>query len=231
MKRITKTILVSAFLAGISPIALAAHFYVGGTAGVGLLNGTYKTSNTLGQINASTSGGNSLLVGALAGVDNTFENYFYTAFEINALYDAYAKKISNNTDVIGGSTQAVTVKNNFLYGASAKFGRDYTNFIPYVLAGVEAGQWTMNLTNAAGRKYHGIAGGSSTDYTNTLWGPKIGIGIRFRLTQNLSADFQYAATWFGSVSTTLVDPITGPWNHKTTIQQESALLALTYSFV
>lgn len=219
------------FLSFFSANCFAAQVYLGVTGGLGIVDGRYRAHAAVtDDTHKATVGGTSALLGGVIGVEHTFTNNLYSAIELNGLYDSYDQLVRLSTNAVGVSNHRVNIKNNFLYGAGVKVGASLNGTIPYIIAGIEGGQWTMNLRNNSAVNVRGIDGFSSTNYNKTLFGPKLGVGVRLPLYKNISADMQYAYTWYGNISKNLVDSTAITWNHKVQIQQHSVLFALNYAF-
>lgn len=238
-----QTMLSSAlFMLLAQTVSAQFDLYVGGVVGVGIPelrhNSNERLSNERHHI---VGGGTNFLGGALLGVENTWCGYcgsdFWTALEVNTLYSSYNKTLKRDSDLRGENDFEVKVKNNFQYGADLKFGIPVDccgTTIPYLLVGITAGEWKTSITNNTTSTVLGILAGTSTHFSKTHWGPNAGLGVRFKLTDCITADLQYAYTWFTqkSNSTTVVPgTVTGTtseWRHKTRLNQNRVLLALNF---
>ncbi len=213
----------------------AYNFFIGGTAGIGMLQGQYSSEN---PSNADTHyariGNNTFLGGGLFGIQTVRANDLYLALVGNALYNSQNATERSSTVIVAGAAVAnhiATVKNDFQYGANVRLGKKLGIATPYVLGGVEAGSWEMVLGNNNTVSNRGIAPGSHNGYSKTLVGPQAGVGVSLALNDNWSAGMEYAHTWFGNVNVTLVDSVTNfSWNHQTKVQQDQVLFSLNYAF-
>lgn len=238
-----KTMLSGALFMLLAQTASAEFdFYVGGVVGVGVPELRHNShNNATNERHHVVGGGTNFLGGALLGVENTWCGYcgsdFWTALEINALYNSYNKTIRRSSDALGVNDYQVKVKNNFQYGADLKFGIPVDccgTAIPYLLVGISAGEWKTTLSNNTTAAVFGIPAGASTHFGKTQWGPNAGLGVRFKLTDCITADLQYAYTWFthkGSSKTSIptTDPATiQEWRHTARVNQNRVLLALNF---
>jgi opacity protein-like surface antigen len=100
---------------------------------------------------------------------------------------------------------------------------------PYLLGGFESGHWSLILNNNSGSDNRGIAANSIVSLGKTLMGGKVGGGVTFPITCQLSANVEYSYTWFGSIDRDLTAG-GQTWNHSTNVRQGSFLVGLNYSF-
>lgn len=239
MKRIIPTLLVAGLLLTNNADAWVEG-YIGGTVGVGIPDILYNPI----PINAPSErwftklgSGVGFIGGAVAGVEAVWNTCcfgpIYFAFEGNARYNTYDKKIADFYEP-SGSLLRVHVKNEFLYGGDFKIGTpiDFCKTDVYGLAGVQAGKWTTKLVNSTDINQFGVPAFSRVSYGEVRVAPKVGFGVRVRLPCCLTADLQYSYSWFIKrdkiVIYNLEDPLEIEWHHKTRVNQNQILLTISF---
>jgi len=249
----------------------SSHFYLGLQLGMGLLDGQYKAraSATLSDDDVTTTdvvyqrwhnafGGSSVLVGAVFGVDTVFSNDVYGALEINTTYDSYGRTILSynapaetiGEDTFGPFGFRTRLKNSFLYGLTAKLGKDMGGYTPYIVGGVEAGRWRATVHAEGGTAVEDIFPVLFTNpnedssnptqrvrFSKTRAAPTAGVGVRFKIVDNWQGDLQYRYSWFGNIHhrqefTATGDDVSVTAQVKTRItpNQGKALFSLNYYF-
>lgn len=214
--------------------ASAQDIYFGGTVGVGALETSYRSTNTFtDESHTVFGGGTSFVGGGILGVEYTFCDNIYTAIEGRALYNSSDRSF-RHTRFANGQHYGSKIRNNFIYGGDFKLGVTLDCCVtPYVLVGVEAGQWRTRITNNTDDVVFGLASNSSVSFSKTRCAPKVGCGVRFPLCDVFAADFQYSFTWYGSSRHHLEDATIDPvniWTHKREIDQHKFMVSLNYSF-
>lgn len=209
-------------------------FFIGAAAGVAALSGHYTATSPLPNgsfdIHGAKPSGNSFLGGGLLGVQKYFYNNIYAALVGNVLYNSYSEQIRLSTSATTGvTTMDVNLKNDFQYGLNVRLGKRFGTATPYLLAGVEAGQWDMTLTNNSSTAGRGLAALSSTTFSQTKSGFQGGFGTLVNLTENLNFGMEYAHTWFGDISN-MGNVISQNYTHKAKIEQDQVLFSLNYIF-
>ncbi|CAM2953028.1 outer membrane protein [Legionella worsleiensis] len=209
-------------------------FFIGGAAGIGMLQGDYTGYNPVNtDTHYASLGDNSFIGGGLLGIQTVLANNVYLALVGNVLYNSQDSVQRSST---GPSTNPVrnhdvTVSNDFQYGGNIRLGMKMGNATPYILGGVEAGKWELGLGNISSTWNRGIAPLSGINYSKTLTGGQAGAGILVALNNNWNMGMEYAHTWFGDVNVDLIDGVTAfRWNHKADIQQDQVLFSLNYIF-
>jgi opacity protein-like surface antigen len=233
MKKQLKALLMSMVCVFATQTASAQDLYFGGTVGVGALETTFRSTNTLiDESHTVFGGGTSFVGGGILGVEYTFCNNIYTAIEGRALYNSSDRSFAH-TRFVDGSYGA-KIKNNFIYGGDLKVGLTLDCCVtPYLLVGVEAGKWKTSLSNDTNGTLFGLAPNTSVSFSKTRCAPKVGCGVRFPLGDVFAADLQYSFTWYGSSRHSLTDIITPDetvWTHKREIDQHKFMVSLNYSF-
>jgi len=243
-----------------------AHFYLGLQLGMGLVDGQYRARATVEDPDEggdlvyqrwhTAFGGSSVLVGAVLGVDTIFSNDVYGALELNATYDSYGRSIlafrgPATDDPDSSSDFRIRVKNNFLYGLTAKLGKDMGGYIPYITAGVEAGRWQTSVWDGGDPVLAlflpvldnpvDIDAPTHVHFSKTRWAPTAGLGVRFKIVDNWQGDLQYRYSWFGNLKHHQAaqytfgegdDAITfdAEVKHRITPNQGKAIISLNYYF-
>lgn len=198
------------------------NFFIGGTAGLASIDSTHRLNmpGSGGHDTISLSSGtHTFLGGGLLGIQQYFENDLYAALALNALYNSY-----NNSIFQVSRVGDATLKNNFQYGAAVRLGKKLENnpitITPYLLAGVEAGQFTLNTNITAGETL-------ATKDSHTLTGFQGGIGALFSVNPNMTLGIEYAYNWFGSLNANLYN---NEATSNTKVQQGQILVSLNYLF-
>lgn len=233
------------------------QFYIGIVGGMSALNGEYRAKMTLPEVSPETGiphhiasvGESNTMVGGVAGASFSFcDDDFFIALQANGLYNSLHKTVRSGTDEIGRLNHAVHIKNNFEYGIDVRFGANFCNAMPYLLAGIEAGEFQVKWLNNTLTPFLGIPAATQevrngitvttpglVKHKKVLWGPKAGIGITFPVTRDLAFNLEYSYIWFGSINKELVilneakNPVQ-TWNHKFRIHQNTILIGLNYLF-
>jgi opacity protein-like surface antigen len=205
--------------------------YVGITGGIDYLSGDYTALSTdgSGDRHLATAGKTQGLIGGVIGIQKTFCNNIYTAIQGNALYNTANQKIRTSTNTSGVENMGATQRNHFLWGVDFRLGYTVCNVTPYLLGGFESSYWSLGLNNNSGSDNRGIPANSVINIGKTLWGGKVGGGVAFPITCQLSANIEYSYTWFGNISRDLTAS-NQTWNHSTNVRQGSFLVGLNYSF-
>lgn len=233
MRKQLKALLLTMAFACAAHTASAQDLYIGGTAGVGALDTTFKTSNSItGERFKTHGGGTSFIGGGIIGLEHTFCNSLYTAVEARALYDSFSETIRSSHDASGAVNHSVHLKNDFIWGGDVKLGVTLDCCVtPYLLGGVEVGKWKAHVRNNSETPSFGLAPFSSASRSKDRCAAKVGCGVRFPLCDIFAADFQYSYSWFGSFKSHLTDPVTGDtWHSKTHINQHKFMISLNYAF-
>lgn len=208
------------------------HAYIGITGGVSILEGDYRAHDDtiFGENHRVHAGSTDGLVGGVIGIQTIFSDIFF-AIQANALYNSTDRLVRSGTTPLGVVGHSVNLKNNFQYGIDARIGITFCGgATPYILGGVEGAKWTMELRNDTLTPFRGILPGT-TNISETLWGPKVGAGVTFPISCNISGNIEYSYTWFGRISRDLLDPLTAVnWNHRHEIHQNAFTFGLNYLF-
>lgn len=246
MKSMTKFLLSATVALGFTTAHADMDVYVGGTVGLGVpliqdnrIPAGPAINNGIFEQHLR-HGSTSFLGGGLVGIENTWRDLgcwdLWTAVEVNLLYNSFDKKISRQRVQSQPNSVFfnVKVKNDFLYGADLKIGipLDCYNVTPYALIGVQAGKWKTTISNGpASVSQFGIDPNSSVTYGKTRAAPSVGLGVRFRVTDCLTADLSYAYSWFRPKNK-YVTPSRGGtfWTHRTRVDNNRVLLSLNFPF-
>lgn len=209
-------------------------FFIGGAAGIGMLQGEYRGYDPLSaDTHYARLGNDNFLGGGLLGIQTVFPNQVYLALVANALYNSQddIQRLSKAPASAPIPNHVVNIENDFQYGLNVRLGRRLDNVTPYILGGVEAGKWEMSLGNQSALWNRGIAPFSNREYSKTKAGGQVGAGALINLTSEWTIGMEYAHTWFNDVSVNLTDATTlHTWNHKAKIQQDQVLFSVNYVF-
>lgn len=211
-------------------------FYIGAKAGIGAMGGDYSSFHApTNNLHSAKVGGTSGQFGLLMGAGTFITSNIYTALELDGFYDTYDDNVRMSSTATGIRNNVASVKNGFRFGFSGRVGVQISNdipAIPYVTVGGEVGRWTMRLANNSNvTSGGGIPANSSRNYNTTQVRPKIGAGIQIPICGNLSGRLEYNYLFGPTITTHLIDPITGfNWRHRTKINQHSVNIAFIYNF-
>jgi outer membrane immunogenic protein len=171
-------------------------FYIGGSAGGGVMLGQGYTSDIFNTV-ASGSPSDRHGVGALAGGQLGY-NYQIGMLVLGIEGEGFWSGMKETPDtfalaVFGGNTlvSSSTIKNKWDYDVAARFGLAIDHALIYGKAGWVAGgfSWSTNyITNPTFQNY-----GSST-----LNGLLIGVGLEYAVTNNWTVKFEYDYLGFGA---------------------------------
>lgn len=233
MKQKLKVLMMGILFTLFTQSAFAIDVYVGGALGVGSFDGrTSITNSLLPENHYANHGGTSFIGGGLLGAETIMCNGIYAAGELNALYNSHnfrARRFATGAGII-----STKINNDFLYGADFKLGYDWNCVLPYVVVGVSAAKFRTHLSNPGTGTVFGIPAGSSSSFSKTRYGTKVGFGVRFGVWECLDMDLQYSYTWFGSQSRSFIVPVTGgpttSWRFITRHDQHRFLVSLNMPF-
>lgn len=207
--------------------------YIGLAGGVAPLSGYFQGQTAAtGETHYVTTGGTAGLIGGVYGVQTNWDSFFF-AIQANTLYNTTQRTVGKATTTTAPAVvnYDVEYRNHFQWGIDARLGWTLCGINPYVLGGFESGSWRLALSNNSTLSNLGIPAGSTVNTSKTLWGGKVGAGVTFPILGCLWANMEYSYTWFGRVSTTLTDAITGfSWNHRAEVRQNSILFGVNYLF-
>lgn len=221
------------------------HFFIGGAAGMGVLNATQRSSASFTTADGTSDfainnrvGTASFLGGLLLGYNAYFGKNLYVGVVGNALFNSMNHNITTAgvtfkpADRRGVSSEpttasligAYTLKNSFQGGIDLRLGMEIDHVTPYVSGGFEAGSWKYNTPFASAKK--------------TLVGPQAGLGALFDIAPNWSAGLEYDYTWFGTIHANNAGPIVsaplgikaGSAASSVKVAQSQVLASLNYLF-
>lgn len=203
--------------------------FLGATAGMGMYDGTYHAANLFDDSHSSRNAGNSFLGGGIAGIESKLDE-FYLAIVGNAIFNTLSQDGRVSTNFSGTRNHIFSYKNNFQYGGNFRLGANLWGASPYLMGGLEAGTWEMQLGNNGSTFNRGITPFSNYGYKQTLVGPQAGMGFILAV-ENFNVGMEFAHTWFGTIRQSLLDPTTGiSWNHKNKIEQNQFMISAAYKF-
>lgn len=219
--------------------ANALDLYVGGTAGVGVFDGSVSVTNSLSPAIGAGShlrtADTSFVGGGVLGAQETLCGGLYAAAEFNALYNSYDRRVRTTEAFFGAAdlgSVSVRVRNDFIYGADFKLGYDCNNIVPYAVIGVSAAKWKTTLENNTAVPIFGALPGDQS-FSKTRYGTKLGVGLRFAAWHCWDVDLQYAYTWYGSQARSLPDAIVtvSSWRYRVLHDQHRFLISLNMNFL
>lgn len=207
--------------------------FVGASLGLGGYNGYYAAVRT--DVVASTPdthsayvGVNSALFGGVVGVEALYKDMYYGAVVANATYNTLSHDLRLSTNTSGVYDTIASVENKFQWGANVRLGRLVGSAKPYVLVGMQSGNWTMGLVNNSSDNKRGIAANTNTDYSKTLYAPQLGLGVIVPMSEKMSAGLEYSYTKFGTVDQSLTAS-SQTWKHSLRNSQNTFAMTVNYN--
>lgn len=209
-----KTIIATLLIASTS-MALAADnwtgFYAGGNIGYGWADNK-QTNNKDGYHKIKPKG---VIGGIQAGYNYQFDNNFVIGAEAQFSI-ANIKKSENDSKVsspYSPYSNTAKIKNAFSLNATAGYAVD--SFLPYVTAGLTYGKREFGL--ACGAQYAALPGSPTCDGKNnnpefnktaskSSLGYNLGVGVKYRVSRDISIGAEYRYTKFSNKSVNLYDP-------------------------
>ena len=218
-----------------APSALAfcdcVQGYVGLAGGVSTFLGDTKVRNEGSQENyISTLGAASGLFGGVIGCQ-TLIGDTYLAVQGNVFYNSASTTAHRNITPTGFTNYLARVKSDVQYGMDARMGLWFCGVAPYFLAGAEGSRFQLRLTNESDTSFRGIPPGTTLNFSTRSWGPKVGGGVIFPISQCIAFNMEYSYTWFGKIERRLFDAETASfWRHRASLNQSSVLFGINYLF-
>lgn len=236
MKQKFKVLFIGILFSLFTQSAFAFDLYVGGAAGIGSYNGSYKLTDvpTGTSLDRARTGATTFVGGALLGAEHCFCDDYYVAVELNALYNSLKKNLIHDENVAGVAFHTVRIRNEFLYGADVKLGWCLCGVKPYIVGGIAAARYKLELRNASPLTEFGVLPTTIQKYNKTLVGPKFGVGVRWGFWDCLDLDFQYSFTWFDTrrISATLVSAAEeSTFTHRVEQNQHRFLFSVNMPFM
>ena len=211
--------------------------FVGASLGLGGYNGYYEAVNvttptTTPDIHSSYNGVNSALLGGVVGVEALYKDMYYGAVVANATYNTLSHDLRISTNAFGVYDMVSSVENKFQWGANVRLGRLVGSAKPYVLVGMQSGNWTMGLTNNSSTAKRGNAANTTTNHSKTLYAPQVGLGVVVPMSEKMSAGLEYSYTKFGTVdvSKTTTSP-SETWKHSLRNSQNTFAMTVNYNIL
>lgn len=202
--------------------------YIGLAGGATYLPLKYEGINSQAgnrQTSTHRTGG---LIGGVVGAQTYFCNNVYLGVQVNAFYDTTNERIRSERNAQGVLSLGVNVRNPVQWGMDFRIGKEIKGYTPYIFTGFECAHWKLTLRNRTGTTNAGLLPFSSKHARSSFCAPKVGTGITFPISCRFNLNVEYSYTWFGTESRHLNDTITGRWNHRLTINENSVILGVNF---
>jgi len=202
--------------------------FVGASLGLGGYNGYYEAQDSSAvDTHTSYNGVDSALLGGVVGVEALYNKGMYGAVVVNATYNNLSHDLRLSTNTSGVNDMVSAVENKFQWGANVRLGRLVGSAKPYVLVGMQSGNWTMNLRNESSTDKRGIAHNTNTDYSKTFYAPQVGLGVVVPISEKMSAGLEYSHTKFGTIDQRVTS--TANWDHSLRNSQNTFAMTVNYN--
>lgn len=174
----------------------ASQVYYGLGAGFSQNNSSFNQTLTPGagsQTAANSasmiSGGEALKGFGFVGISGSLSELLRGSIQLDAGFDGLNKDVGLVTVSDGELT--TNLQSGFYYGASARLSVIRGDFAPYALAGVRAGQWSLNVQNTSAQAISFIPAGTDTTVSGTLVAPELGVGLNVTYTDEWDGRMEY----------------------------------------
>ena len=226
-----KFFIASAALAAIGPVGVAhANIYAGITGGIGFDTGHFQITQ-MPSVYSNDGAANFALGGILVGYDYTCDSNAYFGLEAAALYaNLNSQSVRLSSDVFGNPQPNVTIKNILRYSIALQLGYKIGNVIPYISFGGTAANFKLNAHNGSGVDYRGLQSNTANSFSNNNMYFTPGAGIKFDLTECLTAAAEYNYLIGPTFCNTYTTNKTGSWNYSEQIREHTVMLKLVYNF-
>ncbi len=217
------------------PLALQANFtglygglHAGLQTGKAKINSNYDDPFTaVGAHHASRHSLEGFIGGLHLGYGKQFENNFYLGLELGGRFHGTQNdenRVINAGAFGNGTNQKITVKNQGSFDISVKAGYAFDRFLPYMKAGLEVSRYKVDFGGVTGSL-------QPSSSSKTLKGFKAALGFDYKMTENWIFGFEYAHTFYGSLSNSQGDNGgINPALHTVKPNSGSVLLKVGYKF-
>lgn len=212
-------------------------FYLGAGVGMNSTNGKVEGVNltaTTGQAARARTGKHGFAGGVFAGYGMTFAGNGYAGLEAYVDFDSTKIQMldtsTNGVALAGSEPGRHTLKRKFYYGLNLHLGYLFTKeTLGYLILGVQAGKWKLNVERAAAQ---GAAFGSGFSKSKTRASFVPGLGVRHALTKNTFLKMEWTISFNPKVSTSAAvnGTVDATSSKVTSLTQQTVMLGVGYKF-